>query len=146
LKHIDCWDDLRPCGIVPLTREACGLSYRLLCDLTAKGKKIIEKMFGVRELGAAENWNRGTEENPHIGSMLLANEMFVPVAVFALLESGCTEVWTVHQRHVVGFEPSDSAAAIEHFKQFNSEYLGRRFGYFGTVGDRNVHEMTGRVT
>jgi glycyl-tRNA synthetase beta chain len=43
MKSIRSWEDLSVYGIVPLTGEACGLSYRILCDVTAAGKKIIEK-------------------------------------------------------------------------------------------------------
>ena len=43
MKSIRSWDDLSAHGIVPLTGEACGLSYRILCDVTGRGKKIMEK-------------------------------------------------------------------------------------------------------
>ena len=43
MKTIHCWNDLSAYGIELLTGEACGLSYRLLCDVTAAGKKLIEK-------------------------------------------------------------------------------------------------------
>ena len=33
MQKITCWDDLRPYGIGALTGEACGLSYRILCDV-----------------------------------------------------------------------------------------------------------------
>ena len=45
MKSIRRWDDLCAHGIVPLTGEACGLSYRILCDVTARGKdsgQIVE--------------------------------------------------------------------------------------------------------
>jgi hypothetical protein len=51
MKSIRCWDDLSRYGILPLTGEACGLSYRLLCDVTAAGKRIIEKALDVANLG-----------------------------------------------------------------------------------------------
>ena len=42
MKCIHSWDDLSLHGIVPLTGEACGLMYRILCDVTAPGKKTLE--------------------------------------------------------------------------------------------------------
>ena len=60
--------DLSHYGIVPLTGEACGLMYRILFDVTARGKKILEKAFDVSELRLRENWNRGTDDDPHVGS------------------------------------------------------------------------------
>ena len=145
MKTIRCWDDLRPYGIDSLTGEACGLAYRILCDVTAQGKALLAKAFGVTALVLPENWNRGSEDDPHIGSVMLAPEMLTPIAVFALLENGCTEAWRVERHGVVGIEPIDSPDEIEAFKQVYAECLGRRFGYFGTAGDRNVHVMTGRI-
>ena len=35
MKSIGCWNDLASYGIDALTGEACGLSYRILCDVIA---------------------------------------------------------------------------------------------------------------
>ena len=75
MKSIRCWDDLSRYGIVPLTGEACGLSYRILCDVTAAGKKIIEKALDVAQLGLRENWNHGNPDDPHVGCVMLAPEL-----------------------------------------------------------------------
>jgi hypothetical protein len=145
LKTINTWEDLSRYGVIPLTGEACGLSYRILCDVTATGKKLLEKVLGVHALQMHENWNRGSEDDPHIGSVMLVPELITVVGVFALLDAGCREVWTMNQRGVVGFEPTDEAERVQCFKEIYAKQLGRRFGYFGTAGDRNVHVMTGRV-
>jgi hypothetical protein len=145
LKFISCFDDLTQHGVIPLTGEACGLSYRVLCDITAKGKKLLEKALGLRDLGPAENWNRGSKDDPHVGSVMLTTDLITLVGVFALLEAGCKEVWTWKGRGVVGFEPSDDPKQIQTFHAVREGELGRRFGYFGTAGDRNVHVFTGRV-
>ena len=145
MKTISCFEDLSPHGVIPLTGEACGLSYRILCDVTAKGKELLEKVLGVQELGMSENWNRGSETEPHIGSVMLIPELLTALGVFALLEQGCKEVWTVRGRGVFGFEPNDDPQMIHAFKTVHDKELGRRFGYFGTAGDRNVHVFTGRV-
>ena len=145
MKTISCFEDLSPHGVIPLTGEACGLSYRVLCDVTAKGKKLLEKALGLKDLGPAENWNRGSETDPHVGSVMLTVDLITFLGVFALLEAGCKEVWTCKGRGVVGFEPSDDPQKVQAYKSVYAEQLGRRFGYFGTAGDRNVHVFTGRV-
>lgn len=145
MKTIRCWDDLRPYGIVVLTGEACGLGYRILCDVTEPGKKVLEKALEVARLHLHENWNRGPTEDPHVGSIMLAPELLVPVGVFALLENGCSEVWLTKGRSLVGLESDDSSQVVENFRQVYAENLTRRFAYRGTAGDRNVHAMTGRV-
>lgn len=144
MKSINCWNDLERFGIVPLTGEACGLSYRLLCDVTAQGKKILEKCFGTPNLNLPERWNRGSEAEPHVGCIMLTHEMLQPLAVFALLESGCTGVYLVKDS-VHGMEATDPPDLIDQVKRWSNVEYARRFAYAGTAGDRNVHVMSGRV-
>jgi hypothetical protein len=106
MKTVSCWNDLRPFGIEPLTGEACGLMWRILFDVTERGRKVVGKCFGVPNIALAEPWNRGTAEEPHVGSIMLTQEALVPLAVFALLENGCPEVYLMGQV-VVGIEPGD---------------------------------------
>jgi hypothetical protein len=87
MKTINCWDDLTQYGIFPLTGEACGLMYRILCDVTAQGKRILEKALGIPDLKLPESWNCGSEHDPHVGSIMLARDVLPFVGVFALLES-----------------------------------------------------------
>jgi hypothetical protein len=42
-------------GIIPLTGEACGLMYRILFDVTASGKRVLEKCFGTPNLNLPES-------------------------------------------------------------------------------------------
>jgi len=145
MKTINCWDDLSRYGIVPLTGEACGLMYRILCDVTAHGKSVLEKALGVAELRLSENWNGGSDDNPHVGSLMLAREVLPFVGVFALLESGCPEVWLTKAGGLIGIERADPPEEVERFKRFHADDLARRFAYSGTAGDRNQHMMSGRV-
>jgi hypothetical protein len=144
VKSINCWNDLAPFGIVPLTGEACGLMYRILFDVTAKGRRIVAKCLGTPDVNLPEPWNRGSSDDPHVGSIMLAPEMLRPLAVFALLESGCREVYLVKDS-VYGIEPSDPPTAIEDVKRWSKVEYARRLAYAGTAGDRNVHVMSGRV-
>jgi len=137
--------DLDEFGITVLTGEACGLCYRLLCDVTANGKHITEKCFGGVEIRFTEPWNGGCKDDPHIGSILLPPEMFFPLGAFALLESGCTDVWQLTDS-LVGFEPGDSDEHRAVYESIYGPHRKRQFRYLGTAGDRNVHQMTGRVT
>ena len=141
MKTIRGCGDLAQFGLDPLTGEACGLMYRVLFDLTAQGQKIVEKCLGLR-LIPSEAWNRGTNDDPHIGSVMIAPEMFVPLGIFALLESGCTEVWRKGDS-LFGIEPSDSEQQLA-FLRTQGEM--RRYAYRGTAGDRNLHLMSGRVS
>jgi len=145
MKTITCWDDLSRHGIVPLTGEACGLMLRILCDVTAHGKKILEKALDVADLRLHENWNQGTDGNPHVGSIMLSREFLPFLGVFALLEAGCPEVWLTKSNALVGIERADEQEEVERFKRFHADDLARRFAYSGTAGDRNEHVMSGRI-
>jgi hypothetical protein len=145
VKTIDGWNDLRAFGIEVLTGEACGLSYRILCDVTARGKAILERALGVKELRLPESWNRGPEGDPHVGSILLAPDLLPMLAIFALLESGCPEVWRTSEGAVFGFEPGDDPGRREAVLRVWSDRLVRRYAYAGTAGDRNVHVMSERI-
>ena len=145
MKSIHSWDDLSAHGIVPLTGEACGLMYRILCDVTARGKKTLEKALAVAELRLQDNWNCGTDADPHVGSVMLAREVLPFIGVFALLEDGCLEVWLTRGNGLIGIERTDEAEEVERFKRFHADDLVRRFAYAGTAGDRNQHMMSGRV-
>jgi hypothetical protein len=144
VKTVSCWNDLHAFGIEPLTGEACGLMYRILFDVTDQGAKIIGRCFGIPGMNFGEAWNRGAKEAPNVGSIMLTQEMLVPLAVFALLESGCKEAYLMGSV-VLGIEngdPPDTAETMR--KAYGLEYA-RRFSYGGTAGDRNVHQMSGRV-
>jgi hypothetical protein len=145
MKSIRRWDDLSAYGIVPLTGEACGLSYRILCDVTARGKKTLEKALSIAHLGLQENWNHGSAVDPHVGSIMLAPDFLAFLGVFALLEAGCREVWLTKHHQVVGIEPDDPPDCVDDLKRYCGDEMLRRFAYAGTAGDRNQHMMTGRV-
>jgi hypothetical protein len=144
MKTLDCWQDLKPYGVVFLTGEACGLMYRLLCDVTEKGRKVLGKCFGIPNFHLGAAWNSGSKEEPHVGSILLTLDMLTPVSIFALLENGCTEVWHLKGR-VIGFEPTDSTELRQRFLDHYAEEIVRRYAYQGTAGHRNIHVMSGRV-
>ena len=144
MKTINCWDDIREYGIVMLTGEACGLSYRLLCDVTAKGKATLEKALGVPDISLSANWNHGSDDDPHIGSVMVPHLMLPFLGIFALLEAGCTEIWIDKDNRLYGMERSDSSEDAERLRKHHPN-LTRRFGYAGDCGDRNQHQMSGRI-
>lgn len=84
-KRINNWDDLSLFGIIPLTREACGLSMRILCDLTPKGREIIHDFFRV-DTRDRSNWN--TQEG-QTASVMLPHSVFHELAAFCLLHADC---------------------------------------------------------
>lgn len=145
MKTISSVADLGAYGIKALTGEACGLSYRILFDVTGAGRNILAKAFGIPGLSLAEQWNRGTADNPHIGSIMLAPEQFSFLGIFALLESGCSEVWLLKDGGLVGIEPGDTPEILEANRRLIGDRLLQSLAYRGTAGDRNVHVTSGRI-
>ena len=140
MQTVRSWSDLEKFGIVFLTGESCSLMYRILFDLTANGKAIVERCLSVAI--TSEPWNSGSASDPHVASIMLPREMFTPLAVFALLESGCREV-LLCDRAVIGIEASDSEHEAALIRQ--SHNASRSFAYHGAFKDRNQHQMSGRV-
>lgn len=68
---VSCLNDLRQFGIDPLTGEADALSYRILCDLTAAGRRIVAEALSLKLDGFQENWNSGDKADPHVASIML---------------------------------------------------------------------------
>jgi hypothetical protein len=72
-------------------------------------------------------------ESSGIGSILLPYELLMPLGVFALLESGCVEVW--RKDELIGFEATDAREYVVQGIDCN----WRRYIYGGTAGSRNGH-------
>jgi hypothetical protein len=145
MRRVQCWNDLSAYGFIPLTGEACGLGYRILFDVTDRGKAVLAACFGMPEIRMAEAWNRGGDSDPHVGSVLLSREMLTPVGIFALLQSGCSQVWQLRDGSLIGVDAADSAEHIAAVATARRDDIVRTYACRGTAGDRNVHVMTGRV-
>lgn len=63
MQRIDRMQELEPFGIAPLTGESDARMYRILCDVTARGKGVIERTMGV-EVKLSDNWNSGKLDDP----------------------------------------------------------------------------------
>ena len=98
MKRIDNIKDLEQFGLDPLTGESDAHIYRTLCDVTKRGKRIIEWTLSV-ELVRSDNWNSGTTDDPHNGSLLLPLEFVPSIGVFCLLtDTDISEVWPMKRR------------------------------------------------
>jgi hypothetical protein len=142
MKSVTCWRDLEQFGIDLLTGEACGYMYRFLCDVTAKGKTTIEKCLDC-SLTLHENWNGGSKDDPHVGSIMLSQEMFAPLAAFGLLEAGFAEVWLMKNGSVFGIAQDDPPEEVTRWKEFHRNNVTRILR--GKDPARNLHHMSGRT-
>jgi hypothetical protein len=142
-------DALREYGINMLTGEACGISMRLLCDLTEEGYDLIVDFFG----GATPThsaMNRGK------ACIMLSRDTLRDIVIFGALRNGAN--------NVVAFEYDRYSNArnvyksfvgtidqlrhdLELYKQYDWVKIGRSWDRSGTAHDgmANRHEMSGRV-
>lgn len=164
MREIQCFRDLEQFGIDALTGEACGYAMRLLCDVTAEGKRLIELYLGgtivVRE---GTNWNGGSEADPHVGSVLLPREGFVgPFGAFCLLQTRSPGSMVVSLKGRHGDYPAEyttddidrlrdlwegaDQSFEELFERWSLIKIVRYYARPAAEGtDRNCHAMTGRV-
>lgn len=143
MKRIESVTQLEEYGIIPLTGESDAHMYRILCDVTKRGKAAIERTMDTA-LTLHENWNSGRADDPHIGSILLPYEFVAPIAIFCLLsDTTLTEVWLLKNGHVIGFGVED-VEVKERLKEFHEGHV--RHIFYARPQDRNVHQMTGRIS
>lgn len=142
MRSIRCWNDLEEYGIIALTGEACGLSMRILCDVTTAGKKHLERFLGGNvEIRAGSNWNGGSGVDPHVGSVLLPMSIITDLGAFLLVMTGTLTVASLEGGTVREYDKAltDDDERFYHVKRYY-----RRSAAPGT-GDRNEHAFSGRT-
>lgn len=143
MKTLSNWQHLEPFGIDCLTAEACGVGYRLLCDLSAKGRKTLLRALGIPDISLCAPWNRGRDNDPSIGSIMLGPVMFEFLAAFALLEDGAKEVWTFKNGTVTGIYADDDPDQLTAMQEFTKNEVCRKLRASGS--DRHRHQFSGRT-
>ena len=142
MKLINDWDNLRAYGIFTLTTEPDGLRYRIVCDVTEKGKRLIERALGVIEARLDKNWDYGTNEEPHVGCIMLTPEILATIGIYALLEDGCHEVWTTRSHGLIGIQHGDSNQIVEQLQQCFGFDVVARFYCLDPFGKRDTSFLT----
>ena len=148
------WRDMAQFGIEALTGEACAFSMRLLCDVNAEGRALLTTYFGLPgDTELAAPYNSKVNNEPSVGSVMLEHGL-ESLATFTLRRAGMKLV--VVRRHeatgnmveVVGFtddEFDDSLYYMASLALNQSVFVRREVSPCVTRGDRNIHQMTGRV-
>lgn len=146
MKSIRCWRDLEDYGIRLLTGEACRVGMRYLCDLTPKGKLIVEDLLGLPiNTVMAQSWNRSGA----VASVMLPYDMLTDLAAWALLSHGHRKV-AVLKGGVVGTEDEDTDEDWNKLLDFHrhTDSLVRTYHISTSLpgrGTRCEQTMSGRV-
>ena len=149
MKRLDSFRDLEQYGILPLTGEACGLSMRLLCDLTPEGVEAMSEFLGAR-IATGNNWN---SSDGQIASIMMPRGIFHELAAYLLIREGYDVALSVNYRcnsfssyFVGGLDDAEWAEMRDRAdKTWPSSY---RVYYRSTApgnGLRNQHMMSGRI-
>jgi len=150
MERIQNFQDLEQYGILPLTGEACGLSMRLLCDLTPAGVQIMNEFLGV-QIATGTNWN---SRDGQVASIMIPRGLLHELAAFVLIRGGHDIALIVNYRcagyrssFVGGMSTEDWDAMRDSAdKRWPGSY---RVYYRSTApgtGLRNQHMMSGRVS
>jgi hypothetical protein len=118
-------------GIVPVPITYGGFFYQFPFDLTAKGKKALEMAYDVKELVLRESYHPGLPENPHVGSIMLAESMFLFVGLYALLNDGAIEVYLTTDQRLSGIYRGEFPVLKDMFLNY---YQGEVVWLFRRVG------------
>lgn len=124
-------------GIVPLTGEADSLCFRILCDLTAGGRRIVAECFGLNETGFQENWNTGRRGDPHVASVMLTNDHVTSLAIIAIVTRNRTAIAT-YDRGVHELEDGEDWKQAEgHWDDAKGDFVIDKLAQvkLDTVGD-----------
>lgn len=84
ITNHDVVRELENRGIDVLTGERCSLGMRVLCDYTHSGAEILRRCLDITIPEDGSNWNSGSKDDPHVGSIMLLREMLEPLAIFAM--------------------------------------------------------------
>jgi len=139
MQWIHNWRDLEAFGIDLLTGEACAYNYRFLCDVTASGQRVLEQLWDT-SLTLHPPWNSGRKDDPHVGSIMLAQPMFASIAAFALLQTSCERIWILKSGAVAGLTSAEDAEHRPSVQDDLAQVLFNR-GF-----SRHTHQFSGRTT
>ena len=157
-KHMEGIRDLKEYGFDLLTGEACGISMRLLIDVSPEAVKILEEFLSVQFTEENNSWNHGGQDGWK--SIMLSRNMIDDLLVFVLCREFPYVIKVQHKEaaftafHVRGFPDKES---FEEFKERanrlyttqdehgDTVYHYRVYYSTETYGTRNRHEFSGRV-
>jgi hypothetical protein len=170
MKVAACLRDLEKlgAGIDLLTGEADSLGYRVLCDLTRRGAELLCEVYGAKEF--AENWNHGSDGNPHVASAMLSHRAYLDIAPVFLVRT-CHTVIGIGD-NIIGLEGNESfergafdwesgkytspdciirdgtSYPVSFLSRTETMHVDRIYSHGSGphVGSRNVHAMSGRVS
>lgn len=96
MKSITKLQDLERFGIIPLTGEADALSFRILCDLTSNGKRIVKNCLSLTDTAFHEPWN---SRDNQVASCLISLDLVPSLGVIALVLDGAHTVFSTFRVH-----------------------------------------------
>ena len=158
MRTITTFSDLEKFGIVPLTGESCGISRRMLCDVTEQGRQLVTRTFGLpNNTKLSEPWNSSSSSGEHVGSIMLSRNQITDLGVFALLPDYShvlvTDTGMVYGTDMEFRQIENDDVWIWQYRRDSDEWLDWPSNFYGKIVNRyvghsalrNTHSMTGRT-
>lgn len=141
------WNNLQEYGINALTGEADSYSLRLLCDLSQKGKDLMESFLGdTVSFKDGSNWNSHVGEDQAVAAVMLPYSILGDLCRFILFHvEQKTYVYEFHSGQFSGTNEKFDDDLLQDTKNNYVNY-GKLRNSQPNEGGRNVHAFTGRVT
>lgn len=144
-KHIvEDWYDMRQFGINELTAEADGVGLRLRCDLNEDGIALLKEFYELDKVKFYEGWNKREEINgkPVVGSVMIARDLFFPLAVYAMLKQYDFVVQFIDKGNTI-FRVNEHLEGMtsKEFSQWKDNFLDGQEPVF----DYRVYQKTGNA-
>jgi DUF1016 N-terminal domain len=124
MRTIAVWGNLIPFGIIPVPLGLPNPTCHALGDVQQPGKDLVLKVLRLPDIPLGPPRTRGFPRV--LGSLSLPKDLKQLLAVTALLDGGCTEVFCLSSGDVVGVEPGDTPQLVEEFRLRNYLDLTRR--------------------
>lgn len=153
--EISGWKDMQQFGIERLTGEACAYSLRYLCDVNQAGLELMLAYLGLPSDTKTEApWNSKVNQQPSVGSFMLPHHAWEELALFALYRSGYAYIFVNRDDNdelitLLGYAADEVEQALLYAAYASRRaclLLGKLKSTDVAIGDRNIHQASGRVS
>jgi hypothetical protein len=144
--------DLEKYGLNYLTGEACAYGMRVLFDLNDDGKALLTKFWSCAYIDIYPRMNNKVNGQPATGSVMLTHQMLAPLCEFIMFDIEQVDFIAIGNGDYHGYMNTDQnrygeddvATVMENAGYKIHRNWKRMNSSQPSVGDRNVHAMTGR--
>ena len=138
------WSYLREYGFDRLTSEACGLSMRMLVDITMQAEDILTEFFGCKSIEGQAAWNGNYK------SVMIPHALVETLAVYIAVKNNPDKVILTGHGHIAICDNHETANAYIAWYDMIHDYPADSFRVYQASkqpgnGLRHTHAFSGRI-